>query len=170
MAAKTTKNPLLIDLRSRKQRALGLVGWLLLTVCASGTAYFVRIDGWYAQLAKPSWNPPSWLFGPVWTVLYLAMATAAWLVWQQGGWRQQRGPLTLYLLQWFLNALWTPLFFGLERPGLAFAEILLLCAAVYITLIVFWRLRVAAGLLLLPYALWTTFAAVLNFTIWRLNA
>ena len=82
----------------------------------------------------------------------------------------QRWPLTLYLLQWALNALWTPLFFGLQRPGLAFAGILLLLAAIIATVAEFWRARLAAALLLIPYALWATFATVLNFTIWRLNA
>ena len=107
--------------------------------------------------------------GPVWTALYVTMAVAAWLVWKRGGWKAQRGPLTLYLVQWALNALWTPLFFGLQRPGLAFAEILLLVVAIVGTLVAFWRVKRVAGLLLVPYTLWVAFAAVLNFTIWRLN-
>ena len=152
------------------KRYLPLVGWLALTFCASATGVFVKTGGWYAELAKPTWNPPGWVFGPVWTVLYIMMAVAAWLVWKQGGWKAQRGPLTLYLVQWVLNTLWTPLFFGLQRPGLAFAEILVLIVALYATLVTFWRVRPAAGLLLVPYTLWTTFAAILNFTIWRMNA
>ena len=158
------------DQVSGTRKTLALIGWLALTFCASATGVFVKTGGWYAELAKPTWNPPSWVFGPVWTVLYAMMAVAVWLVWQRGGWRAQRGPLTLYVVQWALNALWTPLFFGLQRPGLAFAEILVLLAAVYGTLILFFRAKPLAGLLLVPYALWTTFAAVLNFTIWRLNA
>ena len=151
------------------QNILALIGWLLLTFCASATAVFVKTDGWYAELAKPSWNPPSWIFGPVWTTLYLLMAVSAWLVWLRGGWKEQRWPLALYLVQLVLNILWTPLFFGLQRPGLAFAEILVLLVAIYATLIAFWRVRGVSGIMLRPYALWTTCAAVLNFTIWQIN-
>jgi tryptophan-rich sensory protein len=146
-----------------------LIGWLAITFCAALTGAFVDTGGWYQQLAKPAWNPPSWIFGPVWTVLYIMMAVAAWLVWQRGGWKQQKKALTVYLMQLALNALWTPLFFGLQRPGLAFAEILILLVAIIITVIVFWRVRRPAAWLLVPYAAWATFATVLNFTIWRMN-
>jgi hypothetical protein len=94
--------------RSAGRWALALLGWLLLTFAASATGVFVKTGGWYTELAKPVWNPPSWVFGPVWTVLYVMMAVAAWLVWQRGGWKAQRGPLMLYVVQWALNALWTP--------------------------------------------------------------
>jgi translocator protein len=151
------------------RQAAALIGWLALTYSASATGAFVQTGGWYAGLSKPAWTPPDWIFGPVWTALYAMMAVAAWLVWRRGGWRAQRGPLILFLIQWVLNALWTPLFFGWQRPGLAFAEILLLIAALYAALIAFWRVRRGAGLLLIPYALWTTFAAALNFALWRMN-
>ena len=147
-----------------------MIGWIALTFCASATGVFVKTGGWYAELAKPTWNPPSWVFGPVWTALYIMMAVAAWLVWREGGWKAQRGPLTLYLVQWALNALWTPLFFGLQRPGPAFAEILVLLIAIVMTVMAFWRVRRVAACLLVPYALWSSFATVLNFTIWRMNA
>ena len=150
-------------------QALALFGWLALCFAAAATAVFVSTDGWYAGLQKPSWNPPSWLFGPAWSLLYILMAVAAWLVWREGGWKAQGRALRLFLLQWFLNALWTPLFFGLHRPGLAFAEIVLLWLAIVATLWSFWRARKLAGLLLVPYLAWVTFATVLNFTIWRLN-
>ena len=150
-------------------QALALFGWLALCFAAAATAVFVSTDGWYAGLQKPSWNPPSWLFGPAWSLLYILMAVAAWLVWREGGWKAQGSALRLFLLQWFLNALWTPLFFGLHRPGLAFAEIILLWLAIAATLWSFWRVRKLAGLLLVPYLAWVTFASVLNFTIWRLN-
>lgn len=149
--------------------ALALIGCVALTFSAAATSAFVTTGGWYAELAKPAWNPPNWIFGPAWTVLYIMMAVAAWLVWQRGGWKTQRGPLTLYLVQWALNTLWTPLFFGIQRPGLAFAEILVLLAAILATLAAFWRVRRPAALLLIPYALWVSFAAILNFTIWRMN-
>ncbi len=124
---------------------------------------------WYASLNKPSWNPPSWIFGPVWTALYLMMATAAWLVWRRGGWAEQRRALTLYVVQLALNAAWTPLFFGLKMPGLAFAEILLLLTAIVLTVLAFYRAIAAAAWLLAPYLAWVGFASFLNFTLWRLN-
>ncbi|NOT58574.1 MAG: tryptophan-rich sensory protein [Deltaproteobacteria bacterium] len=150
-------------------QVFALIAWLALCFAASSTAVFVSVDGWYAGLLKPSWNPPAWLFGPVWTLLYAMMAVAAWLVWREGGWREQARALRLFLLQWLLNALWTPLFFGLHRPGLAFAEIILLWLALVATLVSFWRVRKQAGVLLMPYLAWVSFAAALNFTIWRLN-
>lgn len=155
---------------SGMRQKMALVGWLALTFSAATTGAFVSTGGWYAELAKPSWNPPGWLFGPVWATLYAMMAVAAWLVWQRGGWKAQCRPLTLYLVQWALNALWTPLFFGLQRPGLAFTEIVVLLVTVVSTVVTFWRVRPAAAWLLAPYALWATFATVLNFTIWRMNA
>lgn len=148
---------------------LALLGWLALTFAAAATGFLVSTDGWYASIVKPSWNPPSWVFGPVWTLLYCMMATAAWLVWQRGGWHVQKRALGLYLVQWALNALWTPLFFGLHRPGLAFVEIMALYVAVLATLVAFWQVRRVAGLLLVPYILWMTLATALNFTIWQLN-
>ncbi len=154
---------------STGRQALTLIGWLVLCFTAAGTAVFVSTDGWYAALHKPSWNPPAWVFGPAWTLLYIMMAVAAWLVWREGGWKTQGRTLGLFLLQWLLNALWTPLFFGLHRPGLAFAGIILLWLAIAATLASFWRVRKAAGILLVPYLAWVSFAAALNFTIWRLN-
>lgn len=151
------------------RQAIGLAGWLLFCFAASGSAVFVATGGWYATLNKPSWNPPAWVFGPVWSLLYVMMAIAAWLVWRRGGWSQQSRALGLFLLQWLLNALWTPLFFGLHRPGWAFAEILLLWLALLATLVCFWRVSRTAGALLVPYLAWVSFAAFLNFTIWRLN-
>lgn len=124
---------------------------------------------WYAELNKPSWNPPGWLFGPVWTVLYSMMAVAAWLVWQFGGFRLQGRALKWYLAQLLLNALWSPLFFGLHSPGLALGEILLLWVAIAITMRKFWRVSKWAGWLMVPYLGWVSFATVLNFILWRLN-
>jgi tryptophan-rich sensory protein len=124
---------------------------------------------WYASLKKPSWNPPGWVFGPVWTTLYVMMAVAAWLVWKRGGFSSQRPALVLFLAQLALNAAWTPLFFGLHRPGLAFAEILLLWLAIAAALAAFRPVSRAAAWLLTPYLAWVSFAAVLNFALWRLN-
>lgn len=152
-----------------KRKWFGLLGWLALVFAASLTGVFVATDGWYAELNKPSWNPPNWIFGPVWTALYIMMAVAAWRVWLRGGWNAQRTPLRLFLIQWALNALWTPLFFGFHLLGWAFVEILVLLVFILLTIRAFRPVDRIAGLLLVPYAAWVGFASVLNFTIWRLN-
>jgi len=151
------------------RQALALVAWLALCFAASGTAVFVSTGGWYADLHKPLWNPPAWVFAPAWTLLYVMMAVAAWLVWREGGWKAHRRALGLFVLQWLLNALWTPLFFGMHRPELALAEIIMLWCVLAATLVSFWRVRRAAGFLLMPYLAWVSFAAMLNFTIWQMN-
>jgi tryptophan-rich sensory protein len=143
-----------------------LLAWVALCFAASIGGIFVSVDGWYAGLAKPSWNPPGWVFGPVWTLLYALMAVAVWLVWRRVGWRL---PVYLFLAQWALNAVWTPLFFGMHRIGLALADITLLWVALAATLVAFWRVRPAAGMLLIPYLAWVSFAGVLNGTIWTMN-
>ncbi len=122
---------------------------------------------WYAALAKPAWTPPNWLFGPVWTVLYAAMAVAAWLVWRRTG--VASPALAFYGLQLLLNGLWSWLFFGLHRPGLGMAEIGALVAAVAVTAGLFFRVSVPAGWLMVPYLAWVAFAAALNWALWRLN-
>ena len=123
---------------------------------------------WYEGLSKPRWNPPNWLFGPVWTILYLAMAIAAWLVWRKAG--VTAVPMQLFLTQLVLNVAWSALFFRLRSPGLAFIEIVVLWFAILATTIEFWRAVPAAGWLLLPYLIWVSYATALNFSIWRLNA
>ena len=157
------------DRRRIHRPVLALVGWLALSFAAAAVGGFFLPGEWYAGLRKPAWNPPNWIFGPVWTALYTLMAIAAWLVWRRGGFREQRTALSLYLLQLLFNALWTPLFFGLKYPALAFAEILLLWGALLATILAFGKAhRFAAGLLV-PYLAWVTFAAALNFALWRLN-
>jgi translocator protein len=148
---------------------LALSGWLMLTFAAATMGGFFLPGEWYARLQKPPWNPPSWIFGPVWTVLYTAMAIAAWLVWKRGGFAAQRAALTLFLLQLLFNVLWSPLFFGLHHPGLAFADLLLLWLALLGTVPAFWRAHRIAGAMLVPYLAWVTFAGALNLAIWRLN-
>src|SRR5579872_5524499 len=123
---------------------------------------------WYEGLSKPRWNPPNWLFAPVWTILYLAMAIAAWLVWRKEG--LTSSPMQFFLTQLVLNVGWSALFFRLRSPGLAFTEIVVLWFAILATTIEFWREVPAAGWLLLPYLIWVGYATALNFSIWRLNA
>jgi benzodiazapine receptor len=128
------------------------------------------VPDWYATLNKPSFTPPNWLFGPVWTILYLLMAISAFIVWQKGLPNPAvRIALILYLIQLILNALWSVIFFGLKLPLIAFVEILLLWSAIVFTILTFARVSIAAALMLVPYILWVSFAAVLNFFIWFLN-
>ena len=134
-----------------------------------GIATASSVDTWYASLEKPSWAPPGWLFGPVWSVLYLTMAIAAWLLWRRRRVLSVRLPLTLFFIQLTLNAGWSWLFFGLQLPGLAFAELVLLWFAILATMLAFAKRVTPSGWLMAPYLLWTTFAAALNLAIWRLN-
>ena len=154
---------------SSTRSALALAGWLVLSFSAAAIGGFFMPGSWYATLKKPSWNPPNWIFGPVWTGLYTTMAIAAWLVWKRGGFAGQRVALSLFLAQLLFNALWSPLFFGLRHPALAFADIVLLWLALLGTVAAFWSVRPIAGALLLPYLAWVTFASALNFALWRLN-
>ena len=150
---------------------VGLAAWLLITLAAAATGAVASINAgaFYAQLAQPEWAPPASWFSPVWSVLYILMAIAAWLVWRAGGFSGARGALTLYLLQLVLNALWSWLFFVWHLGGLALAENLLLWLLIVATLIAFWRISRLAGVLLIPYLLWVSFAVALNFAVWQLN-
>ncbi|GLU48017.1 TspO/MBR family protein [Nocardiopsis ansamitocini] len=123
----------------------------------------------YNALTLPSWAPPQWLFGPAWTVLYILIAIAGWLVWRASGWRGAATALTVYAVQLVLNALWTPLFFGAGLYGLALAEIGLLWLTVVATIVLFRRHSTVATALLVPYIAWVTYAGALNFAIWQLN-
>lgn len=147
-----------------------LGGFLALSFAAAALGSPFIPGDWYAALAKPAWNPPSWVFGPVWTALYTMMAVAAWLVWQRSAGGVRRLALGLFLAQLALNAAWTPLFFGLHLLGVALAEMLLLWFAIAATIVSFHRVHRPAAWLLVPYLAWVSFAALLNFALWRLNA
>lgn len=155
--------------KSLARAALALIGWLLLSFCAATLGAFFMPGEWYAGLKKPSWNPPNWLFGPVWSALYTIMAVAAWLVWRRGGFPSQRAALSLFLLQLLFNALWSPLCFGARNLGFGLVDIVLLWLALTATVVAFYRAYRLAGALLVPYLAWVTFASALNFTLWRLN-
>jgi tryptophan-rich sensory protein len=150
----------------------GLMFLLFLGVCF-GTAFIgtvwtnASLGDWYEGLAKPTWNPPNWIFGPVWSVLYFLIACAGWLVWRTG--RDNTAVWLLYGAQLLLNAAWSGIFFGWRNPGGAFLEILVLLSTIVATTVAFWRRSRWAGGLFVPYLAWCTFAAVLNFTVWRLN-
>ncbi len=154
-------------------QAIGLAGFLAVCFGAAalgGIATGPEIDGWYRTLEKPSWQPPPWVFGPVWSVLYLLMAVAAWLVWRRSGFRDAAVPLSLFAVQLILNVAWSWIFFRLEMPGWAWLELVVLWLAIVVTTWAFFRRTSAAGGLMLPYLAWVTFAGALNFAIWRLNA
>jgi tryptophan-rich sensory protein len=150
----------------------GLAFFVAVSFAAAGIGSLFTtpaIPGWYESLRKPAWTPPNWLFGPVWTLLYLAMAAAAWLVWRERGFAGARLALALFFVQLTLNALWSILFFGMRRPGAALLEIALLWAAIFATMAAFWQVSRAAGWLFVPYLWWVTFAMFLNYAIWQDN-
>ncbi len=150
---------------------LALIVFLAVCLGAGGLASFVARNGvrtWYPQLRKPAGTPPNWIFGPVWTTLYVMMAIAAWLVWREYG-RGANPALLIFFAQLALNVAWPAIFFGSQMSGVALAEIVILWFAVGFNIQIFYWLRPISALLLLPYLLWVTYAAYLNFGIWRLN-
>ena len=151
--------------------ALGLVGWIAITAVAAaiGSAAAVGSRTFYEALQRPSWAPPGSVFGPVWTMLYLAMAVAAWMVWKARDFVGARVALILFLVQLALNALWTWLFFAWHQGALAFVEVLVLWVTVAMTMNLFRRVRPMAGTLLIPYLGWVTFAAALTYAVWKAN-
>lgn len=153
----------------RLKSALALLVALIVCFGAAGFGAQFMPGDWYAALRKPSWNPPGWVFGPVWTVLYFSMALSAWLIWRRGGFFRNALPLGLFLFQLVANALWSWFFFGRHRPDLAFADITVLWLGIAACILVFRRRSATAAWLLVPYLAWVSFAAVLNFVLWRMN-
>jgi tryptophan-rich sensory protein len=156
---------------SASSQAIGLFAWLLVVFAAAAVGAFASASAteFYRDLVRPSWAPPGWLFGPVWTVLYALMGVAAWLVWRARGFGGARRALLVFVVQLAANAQWTWLFFAWRQGGLAFAEILLLLALILATIVLFWRVSRLAAVLLLPYLLWVSFASALTLSVWRLN-
>lgn len=155
--------------RSIARQGIALAAFLALCLSVGligGWVTAPALPGWYAGLAKPTFNPPNWIFGPVWTALYILMAIAAWLVWRRG---EARTALRLFALQLVLNALWSPLFFGLHRIDLALIDIVLMWAAIAATALAFRHPSLLAAVLMLPYLGWVSFASGLNLALWRLN-
>ena len=152
-------------------QAAGLLLWLLVAFAAASVGGFASAGAseFYRDLVRPSWAPPGWLFGPVWSVLYALMGVAAWLVWRARGLGGARNALLIFVVQLAANALWTWLFFAWRLGRLAFAEILLLLALILATIVLFWRVNRLAAVLLFPYLLWVSFASALTLSTWRLN-
>ncbi len=155
---------------SLMKTSFGLVVWLVITFSAAWIGSRFMPGEWYATINKPTWNPPNYLFGPVWSVLYVLMGVSAWLIWRKAGLSGAGGALGLFVVQLGLNALWSYLFFGLHRPDLAFMEIIVLWGAILVVTVLFWNHDRVAGALLLPYLAWVSFASFLNYTLWRLNS
>jgi benzodiazapine receptor len=160
-----------VSRRSTLAQTIGLVGWLAVVFAAAaiGAAASIDASAFYAQLARPAWAPPASVFGPVWSVLYLLMAIAAWLAWREQGARHRGAALMLFVAQLCANALWSWLFFAWRDGALAFAEVLVLLALIAATIAGFWRIRRLAGVLMLPYLAWVGFASALTWSVWRSN-
>lgn len=158
---------------SRSVRFTGLIFWLFICFFVAWTGAVVSpgiaSPEWYNSLAKPGWNPPSWLFGPVWTALYTMMGFAAWLVWKTDGFKNAQTALILFLIQLFLNGLWSQLFFNFHLIGWALFEIVLLLTAIIFTTILFFQKNSVSGWLMIPYIAWVGFATLLTASIWVLN-
>jgi tryptophan-rich sensory protein len=163
----------LIPTGTLMKTVLGLIVAIVIPLAVgavSGAATAEGVSTWYPTLVKPPFNPPAWIFGPVWTVLYIMMGVAVFVVWQRGwGSDGVRAAVTAFAIQLALNALWSILFFGLRSPGLALIEIAVLWLAIAATVVLFWRVATVAGALMVPYLLWVSFATVLNASIWWLN-
>lgn len=162
--------------RTTMHPAIALAAFLVVAFLPATIGSRWMPDAWYVALQKPAWNPPNGVFAPVWTTLYALIGVSGWLAWREV-WEKRaaaaalgRTAFVFYAAQLALNAAWSWLFFGLHRPGVAFAEILLMWVAILANTVAFWRVRPLAGALLLPYLAWVTFAAVLNGTLWRMNA
>ena len=152
--------------------AIALAGFLVLSVVGGAASGLASPPGeWYASLAKPSWNPPNWIFGPVWTALYAMIGVAGWRLWRRhrGGREGARRALGAFFVQLALNFAWTPVFFGMHRPDAALAVIVAMLGAIVATIVLSWRVDRPTALLLVPYAAWVSFATALNAAIWRLN-
>lgn len=157
--------------RSTRAQTLGFLGWLALVLLAGGLGAMASVEAasFYAQLNRPGWAPPAGVFGPVWSLLYVLMAVAAWLVWREPS-RPSRTPaLGVFVLQLAVNALWSWLFFAWHRGAWAFADVLLLVALIAVAIVLFRRVRPLAAWLLLPYLAWVAFASALTWAVWRAN-
>lgn len=156
-------------MRNAHWGTLALLGLATALAAIAGASASVRSAAFYQQLSKPSWAPPAQVFGPVWSVLYVLMAVAAWMVVRAEGWPRARPAIALYIVQLAFNGLWTWLFFRWRLGGLAFVEILVLWTLLLLIVVTFFRARPLAGVLMLPYLAWVTFAAALTYAVWRRN-
>jgi translocator protein len=151
------------------KRWLSLFVFIAIMFLAAMPAFFFPPGQWYTDIHKPSWNPPAFLFGPVWSTLYVLIAISIWRVWPSRNQAWAVKPIWLWSAQWLLNMAWSFIFFGMQLPGLALLEILLLWACIFAYILTTYRHERFAAYLFVPYLLWVSFATVLNGTIWFLN-
>ncbi len=158
-----------IDHRSSRTRLFGLIGWLAVVFVAAAIGAIASVDAksFYAELTRPSWAPPGYVFGPVWTTLYTLMGISAWLVWRNS--RLYSWAIIIFVIQLSINALWSWLFFAWHLGAWAFWDVLLLWVFIIATMILFWPVNRMAALLLVPYFLWVSFASVLTWYVWQMN-
>ena len=156
---------------TKSRQVIGLTGWLLISFSAGAVGSIDSVESrtFFGQLSRPEWAPPAWLFAPAWTVLYILMGISAWLVWRVRGLRPALSALSLFIIQLAVNALWTWIFFAWKQGAMAFVEILVLWVLILCTIIAFWRIRPLAGVLMVPYLAWVTYASALTFMVWSLN-
>lgn len=147
----------------------GFIAICFAVATIGGAITATSVSTWYPTLNKPFFTPPDWIFAPVWNTLYMMMALAGFLVWRESEGEIRRTALTYYAVQLALNLFWSLIFFGAMKIGVAFIEILALLIAVTLTTVHFWRIDIRAGLLFVPYLIWSGYAAVLNGAIWWLN-
>lgn len=168
---RTTSPAYQLDRPGVKAQWIGFFLWLGVTFAASAIGGYASVTArsFYSELVRPDWFPPGSVFGPVWMVLYTMMGIAAWLIWREGGFRAASAALWLYLVQLTVNALWSWTYFQWKSGPLSFGVIMLLWVLILMTIFAFRKIRPLAAGLLVPYVLWVTFAAVLNFITWRLN-
>ena len=158
--------------RSIAKLSVGLIVSILFCFAAGaigGMATASSVDDWYSEVIKPPWNPPNWIFGPVWSILYLMMGVSAWLIWKESQFKKANLELGWFAFHLVLNVLWSVIFFGLQSPGWAAIEIVLLWISIAVSILLFFRRSKLAAIMLVPYLAWVTFAMFLNYSIWYLN-
>jgi len=156
---------------SKQKQIYGFIAWTLISFSASavGAIASVQAKTFYGQLVQPNWAPPAGVFGPVWTTLFATMSIAAWLVWRCGGVGKNRVAFSIFFAQLSFNALWSWIFFAWHLGALALAEVIVLWILILATMVSFWRVNPLAGILLVPYLLWVSFATALTYSLWQLN-
>lgn len=154
---------------TKSKKISGLIGWII--ICSLPGIFGAQFEPgtWYELLQKPSWTPPNWVFPVVWPILYIMMGISAWLIWKIKEVSISSTEFTWFFVQLILNGLWSWIFFGMNLISTGLAEILLLWISLVFTILLFWNRSRIAGLLLVPYLLWISYASALNFAIWQLN-
>lgn len=151
-------------------KAIIAIALPLMVGATSGFFTVTGVESWYQTIQKPSWNPPNWIFGPVWTTLYIMMGVALFLVWKEDTSEElKKIAFTLFAIQLILNFFWSFIFFNQQQPGWALVEIIAMWVFILLTIFAFAQVNKTAAWLLVPYISWVSFATILNYTIWQLN-